>query len=161
SNLTGALQAIEREAVQLNDAMENGFDSLRQAQERTLTGLDQLERELMTTVNAKIAENLRVLQETQAGFQAAIHQEKAKIDEGLASIETAFTEISEAAGQWKSSLEADQSEYEESLGQIDQRAAESGEEIGRLSENFGQSLVDVGTELIERRLSDARQGLTD
>src|SRR5262245_15627964 len=53
SHLTGALQAIEREVGLLNDTMENGFDSLRQAQEETLTGLDQWESDLTTTVDAK------------------------------------------------------------------------------------------------------------
>src|SRR5262245_31664243 len=161
SHLNGALQAVEREAGLLNDTMDNSFESLRQVQDETLTGLDQLGRDMKTTVDAKIAENLKVLQEAQAGFQEAIRQEEAKIDEGFSSTETAFTEMSEATGQWKSSLETDQAAYEESMRQIDQRVAESGEEIVHWSENFAQMISTAGTELIERHLAEAQRGLTD
>jgi len=161
SHLTGALQAVEREAGLLNDAMEHGFESLRHVQEETLTGLDQLERDLTTTVDAKIAENLRLLQEAQSGFEEEIHQGEAKIDEEFGSIETAFTEMTEETGHWKSTLETGQAEYEESLRQVDQHVAESGEEIGRLSENFGSLIETAGTELIERHLAEAQRGLTD
>lgn len=161
SHLTGALQAVEREADLLNDAMSDGSDSLRHNRDEALTGLNQLERDLTTTADGRIAEDLRVLHEAQAGFQEAIHQEEAKIDAVFDAITTAFSGMSEATSQWKSTLETDQAEYEEGLRQLDQRATESGEEIVHLSENAYQMIVTTGGELIERHLAEVQRGLRD